>query len=362
MILGPTAGGKSDLAVALAEALPARTGFRGEVLGADSMQVYRHLDAGTAKPPPALRTRIPHHLIDLVEPTQRFTVRDWLDAAEARIADCQCRGMHPIVVGGTNLYLKALLEGLMDGPDHDPDFRATLTQRTPQDLHAQLTRVDPQAASRIAPNDRQRLTRALEVFHATGRPISELQTQWSPLQSPKSDARRHAARSDNAEEPDAPLRTSNFGLRTSPYRHDPILIGLHWPAEAINPRINLRVKAMFKPGTVDPQLAADVCLNGESLPDEVLRLDDADLLGPQAREALGYKQCLAVLRPGKHPDLADPKLNTLDDAMERTKVLTRRFAKQQRTWLKRFAGVHWIDMPCEQPIEHALAAVSAAQP
>lgn len=320
VILGPTAGGKSDLAVELAEALPKLTGFRGgEILGADSMQVYKHLDAGTAKPPAHLRQRAPHHLIDLVEPTQRFTVRDWLDHAEACIADCQNRGVHPIVVGGTNLYLKALLEGLMDGPDHDPAYRTTLAERAQQDLHAELQNVDPAAAARIAPNDRQRLTRALEVFKLTGQPLSTLQAQWQ----------------------DKPPDT---------YRHQPILIGLTWTADDINPRINLRVKAMFKPESVDPQLAADVCLNGESLPDEVLRLDDANQLGPQAREALGYKQCLAALRPVKHPDLADPKLQTLDDAIERTKILTRRFAKQQRTWLKRFAGVHWIAQPNAGPI------------
>ncbi|MEM1446608.1 MAG: tRNA (adenosine(37)-N6)-dimethylallyltransferase MiaA [Planctomycetota bacterium] len=329
VILGPTAGGKSDLAVQLAEALPDITGQSGEVLGADSMQVYRHLDAGTAKPPPALRQRVPHHLIDLVEPTQRFTVRDWLNHAEQTIADCQHRGVHPIVVGGTNLYLKALLEGLMDGPDHDPQLREAFALRTPQDLHAELKTIDPDAAERIAPNDRQRLTRALEVSKLTGQPISAMQEQWQ----------------------DQPPDT---------YRHDPILLGLHWPAEAINPRINLRVKAMFQPDRVDPQLAADVCLNGESLPDEVQRLDDTNLLGPQAREALGYKQSLAALRPDQHPDLADPKLQTLDDAMERTKVLTRRFAKQQRTWLKRFAGVCWINMPNHNPTEAALVQVRRA--
>ncbi|MEM8782260.1 MAG: tRNA (adenosine(37)-N6)-dimethylallyltransferase MiaA [Planctomycetota bacterium] len=322
VILGPTAGGKSELAASLCEQLPAG----GEIIGADSMQVYRHLDAGTAKPPSALRRRVSHHLIDLVEPTQRFTVRDWLNHAERMIADCQSRGVHPIVVGGTNLYLKALLEGLMDGPDHDPQLRERLAQRTPQDLHAELQRVDPDAAQRIAPNDRQRLTRALEVFQLTGQTISAMQAQWH----------------------DSPPTT---------YRHDPILLGLHWPAEAINPRINLRVKAMFQPDRVDPRLAADACPNGESLPDEALRLDDADRLGPQAREALGYKQCLAALRPDRHPDLADPKLQTPDDAMERTKVLTRRFAKQQRTWLKRFAGVRWIEMPSDDPLAAAVDAV-----
>lgn len=312
VILGPTAGGKSELAVRLAETVG------GEVIGADSMQVYRHLDAGTAKPPPCLRERVPHHLIDHVEPTERFTVRDWLNAAEATIAQIHDQGRHAVVVGGTNLYLRALLEGLMDGPDADPAYRASLAERSPQDLHAELSRVDPASAERIAPNDRQRLTRALEVFRATGRPISAMQAQWS-------------------DDPPAS------------YRFDPVLIGLRWEPAEINSRINLRVKAMFRPESVDPALAAEVCPTGESLVEETLRLDDAGRLGAQAREALGYKQVLGALRPDRHPDLTNPKLRSADDAVERTKVLTRRFAKQQRTWLKRFAGVRWIEMPCVDP-------------
>ena len=319
VILGPTAGGKSTLAVQLAEQLPAG----GEIVGADSMQVYRHLDAGTAKPTPDERKRVPHHLVDLVEPTHRFTVRDWLDHAERAIADIQQRGKHPVIVGGTNLYLKALLEGLMEGPDHDADFRATLAPQTPQQLHEQLGQVDPAAAERIAPNDRQRLTRALEVFHLTGQPLSAMQSQWQ----------------------DAP---------PDRYRFDPVLIGLRWAVDDINPRINLRVKAMFTPDKVDPELAAAVCIQGEALPDEVKRLETQALLGPQAREALGYKQVLAALFPDKYPDLADSKIKNLDDAMERTKILTRRFAKQQRTWLKRFVGVRWIDMPHDNA-DHTMA-------
>ncbi|MFA7236894.1 MAG: tRNA (adenosine(37)-N6)-dimethylallyltransferase MiaA, partial [Phycisphaeraceae bacterium] len=120
VILGPTAGGKSELAVALAER------FAGEVINADSMQVYRHLDAGTAKPSRELMRRVPHHLIDVAEPTDTWTVADWLVAAERCIAGLHARGKPPIVVGGTNLYLKALLEGFFDGPPADEAFRATL--------------------------------------------------------------------------------------------------------------------------------------------------------------------------------------------------------------------------------------------
>lgn len=297
VLVGPTAGGKSDLAVALAEALG------GEVIGADSMQVYRGLDAGTAKPEPALRARAPHHLIDIVDPTERFTVADWLARTERAIADIAGRGRVPIVVGGTNLYLKALLEGLFDGPSMDADLRAKLEQLDNAALHAKLAAVDPAAAQRIHLNDRKKMVRAIEVFELTGSPISQRQTQWSEGGSTGDDPGSDAG----------PVA----------YRHNPILIGLDWPVEAINRRINARVKAMFFP---TPGV--------ESLPDETRRLRDAGLLGEQARQALGYKQVLEYL---EHPTPGG-----LDEAFEKTKVLTRRFAKTQRTWLKRYRGVAWI--------------------
>lgn len=306
VILGPTAGGKSELAVELAEQLD------GQVIGADSMQVYRHMDAGTAKPEPELQARAKHHMIDIVEPTERFTVADWLEQTERLIADLQAAGKRPIVVGGTNLYIKALLEGMFEGPAIDQAFRAELADIDSAELHRQLKAKDPEAAERIHPNDRKRLTRALEVLHLTGQPISAQQQQWDQFgQSRDSDADRPAAPS---------------------YRHDPILIGLRWAPEAINPRINLRVKAMFHPDKAREQDGLEWPWR-ESLPDETRRLEDAGLLGPQAREALGYKQVLQAMI-GRM---------SLDDAMEKTKIETRRFGKQQRTWLKRFRGVHWIE-------------------
>jgi tRNA dimethylallyltransferase len=337
VILGPTAGGKSDLAVALAERLQQASGRPCPVIGADSMQVYRHLDAGTAKPPPELRQRVTHHLIDIVEPTQRFTVHDWLNRANPLIEKTLSGGGTPVVVGGTNLYLKALLDGLFDGPGQDPAFRATLQDVPGAQLHARLAAVDPEAAARIAPADRQRLTRALEVHHLTGRPITTLQTQWTP---------------------DSQIENRNSTIENF------LLLGLRWPPDAINPRVNLRVKAMFHPDKVPPELAAAVCVNGESLPDEVARLVEEEKLvpGAQACEALGYKQVLAALFPERFPAAADAKITSLDDAFERTKVLTRRFAKQQRTWLKRFANVHWIDMPQAEPLSSCLRALGTMTP
>jgi len=284
VILGPTAGGKSELAVQLAERLS------GEVIGADSMQVYRQLDAGTAKPEPALRARAVHHLIDIVEPTEPFTVADWLTRADGLIAELAGRGRRAIVVGGTNLYLKALLVGMFDGPPADMAYRASLDAIGTGELHTRLKSVDPAAGERISPNDRKRIVRALEVFETTGTTISEQQQEW-------------------AQEP-------------AVYRHNPVLIGLNWPTETINRRINARVKQMFEPAE-----------GVESLPDETARLLSAGLLGLQAREALGYKQVIAHMAGEM----------TLDEAFERTKILTRRFAKQQRTWLRRFRVIGWID-------------------
>ncbi len=312
VLVGPTAGGKSELAVALAE----RLSPRGQIINADSMQVYRHMEAGTAKPSRLLRDRMPHHLIDIVEPTERFTVADWISRAEPLIAQLQTQQQRPIIVGGTNLYLRGLLEGMFEGPDQDAEYRATLSILTPHELHARLQKVDPRSAERIHPNDQKKLVRALEVHHLTGQPLSSMQTQWESFQSRRD--------------------------QTPQYRHDPILLGLDWPVEAINRRINSRVKEMFFP--TDPAV--------ESLPAETRRLKEAGLLGPQASEALGYKQVL--------DHLSSPSDISLDDAFEKTKILTRRFAKSQRTWLKRFQGVTWLpadELPAEELTAKALAAV-----
>lgn len=325
VILGPTAGGKSRLAVEVAAALG------GQIVGADSMQVYRHLEAGTAKPSAALRQRVMHHLIDVIEPTQRFTVHDWLRRAEPLIVDLQQHGRRPIIVGGTNLYIKALLHGLFEGPDQDAAFRDSLAAVPGVELHGRLRRVDPTAAERIAPTDRRRLTRALEVHHLTDKPISEQQTQWAD-QKPGHAERPEPVTKGRAHDPAPDL---------GPYRHNPILIGLHWPTDPINERINCRVKSMFYPARATTAALDHGCppdgygsgAKPESLPDETRRLEKAGLLGPQAREALGYKQVLESLA-GHH---------SLDQAFERTKILSRRYAKQQRTWLRRYRQVHWLD-------------------
>ncbi len=277
VIVGPTAGGKSGLAVAVAIELRERGFALGEVVTADSMQVYRGMDIGTAKPTTEERGGVPHHLIDLVEPTEPFSVDQWLRAADDAINDIRTRQATPIVVGGTHFYIKALLEGLFEGPPGDPALRDELTTMDPHIRRAELERVDPAAAMRIHFNDVRRTVRALEVFRTTGTPISVHQQQW--------DAGRTRA--------------------------DALLVVLDWPTEAINRRINARVKEMIERGLVE----------------ETRALWQAGRLGTQAREALGYKQLIAHFQGGE----------SLDKAIERIKIETRRFAKNQRTWLRRLS-------------------------
>lgn len=279
ILCGPTAGGKSALAVALALALRER-GQSAEIVTADAFQIYEGMDIGTAKPTAAEREGVPHHLIDVVEPTERFSVNQWLERAEGLIADLRARGVLPIVVGGTHLYVKALLEGLFQGPPPDAALRAELTALDPHARRAELERVDPAAAARIHFNDERRTVRALEIFRQTGTPISVLQSQWQPAGGGRPDAR---------------------------------LVILDWPAEAINRRINARVKGMMDAGLLD----------------EVRGLHAAGRLGPQAIEALGYKQLVA--------HLVDPRACPLEECVERIKIDSRHLAKSQRTWLRRLA-------------------------
>jgi tRNA dimethylallyltransferase len=287
LVLGPTAGGKTALSVELALRVPGG----GECVSADSMQVYRGMDIGTAKPSAEERRGVPHHLIDVADPHGGpFTVADWVDGARAAIEAIHARGRHAIVVGGTNLYVKSLTEGMFEGPAGDPEIRARLEALPTEMLRGDLEHHDPVAASRIHFNDRRRTIRALEVWMITGRRISELQQQWS----------------------DAP-RALPAGMH---------VVGLEWPVDLINQRINQRVHAMIEAG----------------LEQEVMRLLAKGPLNRQAIEAVGYRE---VLRHFAHE-------LSIEEAEEEIKVRTRQYARQQRTWLRRFKavpGAIWIDGP-----------------
>ena len=287
LVLGPTAGGKTALAVELALAMPGG----GECVGADSMQVYRGMDIGTAKPTMEERRGVPHHMIDVADPHGgAFTVADWVDGAREAIAGIHARGRHAVVVGGTNLYVKSLVEGMFEGPPGDPEIRARLEALPTEMLRGDLEHHDPVAASRIHFNDRRRTIRALEVWMVTGRRISELQRQWS----------------------DTP-RALPDGMH---------VVGLEWPVDMINQRINARVHEMVERG----------------LEGEVMRLLAKGPLNRQAIEAVGYRE---VLRHFAHE-------TSIAEAEEEIKVRTRQYARQQRTWLRRFKaipGAIWIDGP-----------------
>jgi len=285
-IIGCTGSGKGGLGRELAR----RTG--GEIISIDSMKVYRRMNIGTAKPSLEVRRLIPHHLIDIIEPSKEFCVAEYVEHAEHAIIEIQSR-RHPVfIVGGTPLYMKALSEGIFEGPGADPTIRARLTATAEREgrhaLFEQLRRVDPIAAERIHPNDRRCLVRALEVFELTGQPISTLQAQWD----------------------------------RDGTRYDCVFIGLRREREDQARRIKERVHRMIAEGLVDEV---------KSL------LAEAEPLSTAARQALGYAEIIQHLE-GSY---------TLADAVEMIKINTRQFAKAQRTWFKRFAPVEWIDLPAD---------------
>lgn len=279
-LVGPTASGKSDLALAVAEAAGA------ELLSMDSMLVYRGMDVGTAKPDAAMQARVPHHLMDLVEPHEEFNVTQWRAAALAALADCAARGVPALFVGGTAFYLKAMVSGLFDGPPVDAELRAELEARAERigaaALHAELAAIDSPTAERLHPNDVRRVVRGLEVWRQTGRALSDWQREW--------------------------------GSETTGAHH---IVGLAAPTEGLDERIRQRAGAMLDAGW----------------PEEARAIRDGGGFSSTSRQALGYEQ---VLR------LVDGELDR--EACEADIALrTRQFARRQRTWLRKFPEIEWLD-------------------
>ncbi|MDY7009134.1 MAG: tRNA (adenosine(37)-N6)-dimethylallyltransferase MiaA [Planctomycetota bacterium] len=281
-ILGCTACGKGAVGRVLARRLG------GQIVSVDSMKVYRRMDIGTGKPSLADRAEISHHCIDIVEPSESFSVARYVEFADRAVDDISTAGDVVLAVGGTALYLKSLSEGLFEGPGADAEIRGELKRRAAAEglavLHDELTRIDPESAGRIHPNDEKRIVRALEVYLLTGEPISRLQRQW-----------------------DKPAR-----------RYDCLFIGLRRSREDTNWRINARVRRMIEQGLRDEVAAL---------------LDEPAGLSHQAAQALGYAEMIEHL---------EGKLS-LDEAVEQIKINTRQFAKRQRTWFRRFRDVRWID-------------------
>jgi tRNA dimethylallyltransferase len=281
IILGPTGVGKSRTAVSLA------LRFEGEIINGDSIQVYRGFDIGTDKPAPEDRRRVPHHLIDTVDPRVQFTAADFVKEALRAAVEISGRGRVPFVVGGTGLYLKALVDGLFPGPGRDPDLRAELEAEARdkglEGLFLRLREVDPDYARTIRSRDRMRIIRALEVYRLTGRPLSEHFRNTVP-----------------------PTGRANV-----------IRIGLELERQVLYRRIDERVERMFAGGLVEEVrglLAAGI---GEDAP---------------PFRALGYKHVLNVLRGAISEE----------EARALTKTDTRHYAKRQITWFRKMAGVAWF--------------------
>ena len=303
LILGVTASGKGRLSRDLAEQIGA------EIISIDSMKVYRRMDIGTAKPSKEVRKCIKHHLIDVVEPSEAFSVGRFLDLAGDAIKQIKRYNKPIIAVGGTAMYTKALLHGLFEGPGTDEQIRAELQEQARtkglEGLYRRLQNIDPVAAERINSNDAKRIIRALEVFKLTGRPITTFQQQWD---------------SHNSQ------RAGSNGL------HDWTIIGLRREKTDAASRINKRVKAMIEQGLVDEV---------KSL------LAESEPLGKQARCAIGYAEIFDYLN-GQ---------TTLEEAIELIKRNSRRLAKNQRTWFKTFRNVNWLDIEQEEPAEKILIRV-----
>jgi len=292
VVAGPTASGKSALAIALA------LEFGGEIISCDSVAVYREFEIGTAKPSPEERASVPHHLIDVVAPDAWFTAGDYARRARAAAAEITSRGRLPIVCGGTGLYLRAMLDGLFDGPERDEDLRQRLRHRRhPNSLWRLLRRLDPESALRIHANDEPKLIRAIEVCASAARPMSQL---------------------------------LNHGRdRIQGYRI--LRIGLSPQRAALYERINTRCARMFDEGLVEETRG-------------LLARYGPDVF---AMRSLGYRQAASHLR-GEC---------SLAEAISAAQQGHRNYAKRQLTWFRRETDFHWIEDFGNSAVERAAVLV-----
>lgn len=281
VVVGPTASGKTSLAIELCEQ------HDGEVVSADSVQVYRHFEVGTGKPIAEERARARHHLIDVIEPSEPMDAARFAELAELAIADIRARGKRPIVCGGTFLWVRALIHGLVPAPPANPELRARHQTRVAEvgraGLHADLARVDPEAAQRLAPNDFVRVSRALEVHELTGVRMTDWQTA--------------------------------HGFKTS--RHAARLLGVRREKEELDQRILARCKAMLAAGWLEEGRQMLARGFGDTRP----------------FASVGYKQVALALASGKPIDEAELELSIFR--------ATRIFARRQRTWL-RDQPIEWL--------------------
>jgi tRNA dimethylallyltransferase len=282
VLTGPTACDKTEIGFTVAQKI------KGEIISADSMLFYRGMDIGTAKPSLDMRELVPHHFIDIIDPWESYSVGRYVDDVESLIDAADSKDRKFLIVGGSPLYVKGLVDGIFNGPEADWDIRRDLEEladeKGNQYVHDILQKIDPDKAVELHPNNLRRIIRAIEVYRITGKPVSELQEEYK--------------------------------LTRKSYQFNILCIARE--REDIYRRINERVEIMFDKGLVDEV---------QSL------LDNPGGLSKQAKQALGYKEIIQYLDGGL----------TLDDAKEMVKQSTRRFAKRQMTWFRRFPDVQWLE-------------------
>ena len=298
IIAGPTASGKTSLARALARRIRSSTDWQGcEAVSADSRQIYRRLDIGTAKPDAEELAELPHHLIDFVEPTESYSAGKFRDDAEAAIADCLRRNVLPIVVGGTGFYLRSLTEGLSPIPPVDETAHCRLVEEAQElgseKLHARLVEIDPAAAEGIRTNDPQRIIRALSVWETTGRTLSDW---WN-------------------EEPPPPK-----------YRYR--WLGLRWDRTVLRERIRARTDEMIRAGLEDEV---------RGLLDDGLTWDD------NALRSVGYREWQPYFEGQV----------TREEVIERIVIHSAQYAKRQMTWFNSVEAIEWLDAAADDTVENA---------
>ena len=295
-LTGPTASGKTSAALVLAERIGA------EIISLDSMAIYRGMDIGTAKPSLEQRSQVVHHMIDILDPNESFSVAEYLTRAHRIVDEIRQRGNKALFVGGTPMYLKVLLRGIFGGPAADWEFRQQVEEQIElhgkQALHRQLAMVDPVSAHKFHPNDIRRVTRALEVYHLTGEPISHQQQEFE---------------SQNKS-------------------NKKFVFQLSWPRDVLHQRIEKRVVAMFEAGLVR----------------EVQQLlESYQELGRTALQAVGYREVLEHLKGERD----------LDETMQQVVYHTRRFARRQETWFRGFPECQQVTMTNEMTAEEVVDTI-----
>lgn len=298
-LTGATASGKSSISRELAKALNA------EIVSMDSMAVYRGMDIGTAKPSREERSDVRHHLIDVVDPNQEYSLAEFLAAAHAAVHEIQSRDRRVLFVGGTPLYLKSLLRGVCEGPPADPGFRRQVEEEIErigvEALRHRLEQIDPLSAAKLHPNDKRRMIRALEVYMLTGQPISHYQTQFEG---------KYSAKCKNV-----------FVLARE--------------RSELHERINRRAEGLFEEGLVD----------------EVSQLlSDYGSFSKTALQGVGYEEALNCLQ-GKCE---------LQESIEAIKIRTRRYARRQETWFRGLSECHWLRVNPTTSVQQVIEMICQA--